>query len=414
MKGWFKHLKLKQAITPLLILGIVSVGVNYLITSHADSPYVLEDVTSGLLSGGAVVQNDQTASDGYAVRFTSPNCEPSTLPSVSLDTSLDNTIDGQLGPGWVAGDVSYSAQLPSGQEAFDFSDSLIGTAQANGSATFSGFINSSELVGTLPNLTSDYGGTYAAPSSLLTDSSGGTNRWDVAGTYSENGQQLIFGNQFIPGTNTTFEVFTGVSAVLALSIPTGGLPELSSVTDIPTDANTQWGNAVMQTGGYSYIYGSDSDTTSGAFYGMKLARVPIGKTLSSSSWQYWNGKSWVGSEASTVDLDTTNELTGVAPSSYEGGYMALSIPSSVYTNIDNTIDVSYACNPQGPWSTPTSIYTIPEVTQYPNEIAYMSTFHPELNSSNGMVVSYSIDDLDGLTPLETNIHEYQPRFLYLN
>ena len=162
-----------------------------------------------------------------------------------------------------------------------------------------------------------------------------------------------------------------------MSIPADGMPTLSSITLVPTDPDTQWGNAVTQSNGYNYIYGTSSDTTSGAFFGMKIAWVAQGDSLDSDDWQYWSGTQWVSDEAGAATVDTGYELTGVTTQQGEGGYEAVSIPGSVYT--DKTVDVSYACSPTGPWSAPTPVYTIPQVSQYPDEIAYIPTFHPELS-----------------------------------
>jgi hypothetical protein len=93
------------------------------------------------------------------------------------------------------------------------------------------------------------------------------------------------------------------------------------------------------------------------------------------------------------------------------GYVAVSIPVSFWD--DTNVDLSYACSPAGPWSTPVPVYTIPQVSQFPDEIAYIPTFHPELSGS-GLVISYNINSLDGLNALEQNIHLYQPQFLELN
>jgi hypothetical protein len=57
------------------------------------------------------------------------------------------------------------------------------------------------------------------------------------------------------------------------------------------------------------------------------------------------------------------------------------------------------------------VYTIPQITQYTDEIAYIPTFHPELSGAGGMVISYNLGDL---TFLERDVHEYQPRFIELN
>ena len=50
------------------------------------------------------------------------------------DTSLDSVFANQQGPGWIGGDATYSTALPNGQEAFAFSDTLVGTAQPSGTA----------------------------------------------------------------------------------------------------------------------------------------------------------------------------------------------------------------------------------------------------------------------------------------
>ncbi len=405
MKRWLRKTKKKPQffVATIVIIGVAALGIRYLFVGHAASPYASVNAATGQLSGGATIQTDPSASSGKSVQF-SPYCQPSQLPSVTPDTSLDKVISGQLGPGWIAGDASYSALLPNGQDAFDFSDTLIGTAQTDGTAAFTGFIHNSELVGKLPSLSAIYGGTYNAPQTLITDTNNNGGQWQVAGTYAENNQQLIFVNEFIPGTNGPLSsTLSGNSGIAVMTLPAGGLPTYTSVTAIPTDSATQWGNAVTSDNTYNYIYGF-------AGSGMKLARVPLGKTLDISDWQYWNGKSWVSGESNAVVISTTDQLTGVTKDSGDG-YIAVSIPNSVYT--DKSIFVSYACTPQGPWSVPVAVYTIPEISEYSNEIAYMATFHPELTDSNGFVVSYSVNTLSGLTPLQTNIHEYQPRFVYL-
>jgi hypothetical protein len=339
---------------------------------------------------------------------TGADCQPSSSPIASVDTALDNDISSQVGPGWIAGDAGYSTALPNGNEAFVFSDTVIGTAQTNGTATFTGLPNNSELVGALNALKSDYGGTYAAPGNLISDANGSSDEWQTASTYTVGSKQLIFVNEFAVIPGNFFDQYTGNSAIVTMSIPSTGsqLPVYSSITPIPADATTQWGNAMTSTSTYDYVYGF-------ALSGMKLARIPVGETLIPSDWRYWNGSSWVSGEAHATIIQTTNEFTGVSKSS-SGGYMALSIPNSVST--DKSIFASYACAPQGPWTTPVAFYTIPEVssTGYANEIAYMANEHPEIKSTNGLVVSYSINTTDGLPALAANIHEYQPRFLLVN
>ncbi len=351
------------------------------------------------------------------------DCQPTkTTPTATVDTGLDNLISNETGPGWVGGDATYSTELPDGQEAFDFSDTLIGTAQANGVANLTGMVHNSELVGgtgglnsdavgSITSMDSDIAGSESAPQTLIPDTTDSGDQWQVAATFVENGNQLVFVNEFAPVAGSQFDRFTGHSGVAVLRLPAGGVPTFSSVTPVPTDAFTQWGNATTQVDGYTYIYGTESNTTSGAFYGMKEARVAQGETLNVNDWQYWNGTQWVSGEGSAVPVDTTNELTGVTAQTDAGGFLGVSVPGSVFT--DTTVDLSYACSPAGPWSAPIPVYTIPQISEYDNEIAYMSTFHTELSSPGDLVVSYDINTLDGLSALEENVHQYQPQFLQL-
>jgi Domain of unknown function (DUF4185) len=216
-------------------------------------------------------------------------------------------------------------------------------------------------------------------------------------------------NQFSPVSGSEFAHFTGVSGIVAMSISADGVPTYSSITLVPTDPDTQWGNAMMQSGSYNYIYGNYGNS-SGTFVAMKVARVPLGESLQTADWQYWNGTQWVSGEANATPINTQNQLTGVAPQTDGIGYVAVSVYDSTAANV---ADLSYSCSPQGPWTTPTAAYSIPQVNQYPDEFAYIPTFHPELSSPGALVISYNIDTTDSLSDLEQNVHAYQPQFLQL-
>ena len=339
------------------------------------------------------------------------DCQPSSLPTATVDSSLDSLMADQWGPGWVGGDATYSTALPNGEEAFVFSDTLIGTSQPSGAMTLTGFTHSSELVGALPTLNGDFGGSSSAPQTLIPDTTDPGDQWQVAATYVEDGDQLVFVNEFAPVPGSPYDSFTGHSGIAVFSIEPDGMPSFDSVISLPTDTDTQWGTAVTQSGGYTYVYGSDIDPSSQTFFGMKLARVSLGSSLITGAWQYWDGSQWVSGEANAVPIPSSTLFTGVTPQQGASGYVAVSIPGGVFQ--DKTVDLSYACSPTGPWSSPVPIYTIPQVNEYPNEIAYIPTFHPEL-SSHGLIISYNVDSLSGLSALEQNVHQYQPQFLQLS
>jgi hypothetical protein len=334
------------------------------------------------------------------------DCAPTTTPTATPDAALDNLFSSESGPGWIGGDAAYSTSLPSGEEAFDFSDTLVGTAQPSGAATIVGMPSNSELVGTLPNLFSVFGGTYGAPTPLIPDSAGKS--WEVAATYMEDGYQLIYVNEFMGVEGSSFGDFTGRSGIATMTLSSGE-PTFESLTLVPTDSTTQWGNAAMQAGGYDYIYGLDFDSATNVFIGMKMARVPLGESLDTPAWTYWNGAQWVSGESNAIAIATSTELTGVIALANDSGYMAVSMPFDLFNSM---VDLTFSCSPTGPWSSPTPVYNIPQISEYHDEFAYIPTFHPEL-SGGGLIVSYNIDTTDGLSALANDVHAYQPQFLQL-
>jgi hypothetical protein len=335
------------------------------------------------------------------------DCAPTTVPTARADTALDSVFETQHGPGWLGGDATYSTSLPNGREAFVFSDTLVGTAKADGAASLTGVPHNSEMTGTMLDLQGDLRGGAKTPKALIPDS--GQDSWQVASTYMENGQQLVFVNEFAPVAGSLFDTYTGRSGIGVMSLRSGK-PRFHSITLIRTDPTTQWGNAMTQSAGYDYIYGMSMDFTTDQFYGMKVARVPVGHSLHNAQWTYWNGTAWVAGESSAITAPWFPLLDGVIPLQNGSGYMGVGVGGSAGRPM--TIGLSFSCSPTGPWSMSQTIYTIPQTTEYPDEYAYIATFHPEL-SANGLVVSYNIDSLDGLSALEKDDHQYQPHFIVI-
>jgi hypothetical protein len=313
----------------------------------------------------------------------------------------------------VGGDATYSTKLPDGRESFVFSDTLIGTAQPDGTAEITGMANSSELVGVLPRLTPDYEGTYDAPSSLIPDDAPRPAEWNAFATYTLGLDQMIFLNQFSGPNGILTLSYTGRSAIAVMSLHGGRMPTLSSVVPLPNDLATEWGQATVQSGGFLFVYGATREPAHQTVEGMKVARVRLVDSLDVAAWQYWNGSDWVSDETAATVVPTDNLLTGVMPNPDGIGYIGVSIPDGVIN--DTTVDLSYADAPQGPWTAPAPVYTIPELRQYPGEIAYSPTFHPELSpNGNDVVVSYNIDTTGGFPVLLQDVHSYQPRFLLVS
>ena len=319
--------------------------------------------------------------------------QPAVPPGAVPDQALNNLFEGQLGPGWVGGDSAYSTRLPDGRVTFVFADTLIGTAHADGTATFTGMAHSSELVGDLSNLVADYGGTYSAPQALIPDTYNSGGIWEPLATYTQGDNQMIFVNEYTGPPGILSLSYGGRSGIAVMSVPSQGPPTLSSVTLLPIDPATEWGSAVLASGGYLYVYGAVPDLVHHDVYGMKVARAPAGQSLDINAWEYWSGSQWVAGESNAALVPTVNQLTGVMPDPDGKGFIAVSVPSGVF--YDTTVDLSYASSPEGPWTAPQPVYVIPEIRQYAGEMAYYPTFHPEISSGDQLIVSYNIDTTVG-------------------
>jgi hypothetical protein len=336
------------------------------------------------------------------------DCAPSTPPTATADPSLDSVFAAQQGPGWIGGDATYSTALPNQREAFVFSDTLLGTALSNGRASLTGLAHNSELTGTLPDLGLDVNGTESSPT-LIPDQDSPGDSWQVASTYMENGEQLVFVNEFSPVPGSLFDNFTGRTGIAVMSLASGA-PTLVSVASVPTDPITQWGNAMTQSDGYDYIYGLSMNTATNTFYGLKVGRVPVGDSLEFGDWTYWTGSTWSSGETNAIVVRGLPLITGIVPLQNRTGFMGVGI--SGLAGHAMKVVLTFSCSPTGPWSAPQVVYTIPETTEYPNEYAYIATFHPELRG-DGVITSYNVDSLNGFSALVQNNHQYQPSFVQI-
>jgi hypothetical protein len=75
-----------------------------------------------------------------------------------------------------------------------------------------------------------------------------------------------------------------------------------------------------------------------------------------------------------------------------------------------TIVVSYADQPQGPWSVPKTVFRPPESDQ-PNAFVYAAKAHPELNAGGELAVTYATNTMAGFDVLVSDTSLYFPRFV---
>jgi hypothetical protein len=347
-----------------------------------------------------------------------------TLPAPPNPATIDSNFDSffqQNGPGWTGADGSYSLLLPDGTNLWYWSDSYIGTVNPTTRMRKSDIFTAHNSL-TIQNQTLNTLTTVGYPPQ--------TSSYFVP-TNKKNwfwvGDGLVV--QTSPGVYEIKIMLLEWSPSLKLqgnSVATLSWPSLAiqSVTPVSlTDTSIEWGSRIMQVGSMFYIYGlKDPGTDTKTPY---LARTSsVNYLTNSSKWQYWNAtkNKWMTGQTNAT------ALTGVAAVTpeYSVDQMTSSTGGTFYlmTGMDpqnppyplwDAVTTWYSCNPQGPWSNKTTVYTTPEAGTNGCKVGTLITYnpkaHPEFTDSDGILITYNVNANTSSDLVCAN--DYMPRFLRL-
>jgi fibronectin type 3 domain-containing protein len=311
---------------------------------------------------------------------------------------------GDQGGHWTGGDNTASVALPDGRVAWLFSDTFLGTVNADGSrASDTPMVNNTLVVQDDTSLVSTRnGGTTSAPLALVRPTQTDQYFWAADGIV-EGGVLKVLYNRLQRGGSQDNLDFT----LKGTSLVTFTLPDLavSSVVDLPVGDTIGWGSAILQDGGYTYIYGTSKGDSSMRFG--HVARAPAGGL--SGAWQYWTGSAWSTTEASAARLlSGVGSAFGVVKSG--SGYVLLTQDNNI---VFNPQFVAYAADsPVGPFHEPAPLFTAPEAEPGTPKIVYDLRVHPELTRTGKLLFSYNVNSLDNADNYR-DARLYRPRFVEL-
>jgi hypothetical protein len=268
---------------------------------------------------------------------------------------------------WTGADSTVSVALPDGRLIWLFSDTFLGTVNADGSRPRSSpFINNSIVVQEGTSLVSTYhGGTLSAPTSLI-PAPANEMYWVNDAVVEGNTVRALYGHMRKTGEGS-LEVKLVSTALVTFALPS---LTVTSVTELPLGDQIMWGVSLLEAGGFTYIYGSETSAEGMRF--PHLARAPTGGL--GGAWSFWTGTGWSTMAADSVRLPLSGVGVAFAVERVGGKYVLATIEGNLPFN---AAAVAYtADSPNGPFSGPTYLFTAPEPTAGSSVIVYDLRIHP--------------------------------------
>jgi hypothetical protein len=297
-------------------------------------------------------------------------------------------------------DRTVSVDLPGDRLGWLFSDTFLGTVNADGSRpTDSPLIHNSLVVQTRSGLTTTlHGGSPTFPKSLMCDDSVGLGCW-VGDAIVDGDFLRVLVNHYEQTGPGLLDVRRTRTSLVTFALPALGMWE---TRELPLGQKIAWGQSILDEGGYTYVYGSEQADD---FNFVHLARVPAGGLL--GSWQFWDGTGWSPQEANSARL-ASGVGTSFSVDRVQGRFVLVSMESHLRFN--SAVVAYTADTPTGPFTDPVDLFRVPEVADTRPVIAYDATLHPHLARPGKLLFSYNLNSLNRADAY-TDARLYRPRFV---
>jgi hypothetical protein len=375
-------------------------------------------------------------------------------------------------PGWTGADSTYSVLLPSGDNAFFFSDSYVGEYPTlSGDGTVS--TNSNGLRTRAANcgapLCNPPTNLYHAHNSIVVQSastgqlstlmgpkdltSGYSTSYFVPATAAVTGHFYWMGDSVVVQVDSvgTKKLWTFVvewdssfnyygSAIAQLSLPSLALESITPLSNVPLGNAVHWGTALWLDGSYGnyylYVYGIEDNAQNGRYPFIALTNPAggISGVTNTNNWYVWNGNNWVTGVSNAVQIigapNDPNNAGDYVSSEYSvkkihssagTTYLLVAQDTKVPFGTWKDITLYSACRPQGPFSAKDVVYSTPETgsTKVPGMtssqslagiiLTYNPHAHPQFTSNGQLLISYDLNASNSGDLLYADT--YRPKFI---
>lgn len=161
-----------------------------------------------------------------------------------------------------------------------------------------------------------------------------------------------------------------------------------AIQELPASDSIQFGSGLVEDkeNGFVYIYGAKAKFISADVY---VARFAYNNPA--AEWEYWNGASW-GNKIKDAKPVTEALSNSTTVSKVKNKYLLLTAAFSVSCDGGKDIYAAVSDHPEGPFSTPKTIYTISDTLRGHYPFFYLPIAHPDcINDDNELLIHYSIN-----------------------
>ncbi len=272
--------------------------------------------------------------------------------SAAPDTSLDDlfTQYGNSSVGWTGADGVHSVGLSNGTVLWTFADTFLGRVTANGvrNVTVAPYVHNS-IVEQDPqgNLwtTLVRARPTGKPSAFLSPVPAQPIQfgyWPGASMVQGGLLYMLAGEYQFKKKSFAFRSLG--DSLLTLWVPTLGV---QSITKLPA-GSIDFTDSIFTDGTSTYVYG---------YAGGNGYVATMDPTNPASGWQYFTGSGWSANESDAQPIAIIGG--GFSVSQLGDAYVLVGSPPNDLESGD--IEVSFACSPTGPFTTPSVVYQAPEV-----------------------------------------------------
>jgi hypothetical protein len=319
---------------------------------------------------------------------------------------------------WATADQATSIRLPDKRLLWLFGDTVQGQLFRSGPALgVRGWRMPHNSLVTTRGTTCDRIRIHTGPrgTSLIPDARNGDGHWPMSAVV-DRGRLLVFTSRtrFRQGT------FTGVGTRLAQvrfrsrtgtpATPVFQRWHATPSTGVGEKRGVQWGAAVEQRGGYTYVYGTRRSTQPGVFgKALHLARVRAGQLHRPQAWRFWNGRTWVASQARAVPVkEAVRGVSTTLSVHYVRGRWTAVTKEDEF--LGRRIVMLTSAHPYGPWRETEIATTDTEADLARGDVTYTAMAHPEIRLASGrLLVTVSRNNLDPAVTLR-DVERGRPYF----